>query len=421
MTFHTPYNRLRGGTVPMLNIRERATIERIVAKDALKFAFVVWLAMRLVLSAWGALVMATAPQVTYPNVVQHYPGVYVPGYDLHGFVLGLWNVHDTQNYISIAENGYASDPPFFTAFFPGYPLLIKVVGFILGGQSLLAALLITNISALFFFWYLYRLVEADYGQTIARRSLVISAVFPTSFFLFMGYTEAPLMAFAVAAFYYGRQHKWWLAGILAGCAALTKQPGVFLMLPLGYMYWRQYTAYKVKDRGVFLKKLQWAWLLLIPIAFLGYMAYSSFLVGDHAKGATELGAGEVFTPPGLPLIRAFLAINPDNLLLGPNLLDIGFTLLMIGLVVGVVLKMRANSFSLYSLPVAFISLCVTYSGTAYIRPEIDLPRRTLIIFPIFILLAITLPSARAFRYFVYLSMIVYLCLTGLFINWFFVS
>jgi hypothetical protein len=422
MGLHIAYDKKRGGTVPTLDISERSLIERIVAKDGLKFSFIVWLAVRLTLSAWGILVMTLARPDTYPNVVDHYPGAYVPNHDPFGYALGVWNVYDTQHYISIANNGYEKIPYFYTAFFPGFPLLIKLVSLLIGGQSLLAALLVTNISALIFFWYLYRLVEADYGQEVAKRAVIISAVFPTSFFLFMGYTESPLLAFTVAAFYYGRQQKWWLAGILAGCAALIKQPGIFLLLPLGYMYWRQYIAYRDKRRGaLFLKKLEWAWLLLIPIAALGYMTYRYLVLSTPSGGVADLGAGEQLTLPGLPLVRALLAIPANTPFFAANLLDIIFAVAMIVLVSALVIRTRSKMFALYSVPIALISLCVTYGDTLHIRPEIDMPRRILILFPIFIYLALALPSTRAFRYFAFASILGYLFLTGLFIDWFFVA
>src|SRR5437588_4552987 len=132
-------------------------------------------------------------------------------------------------------------------------MLIKAASFIFLGDTLFSSLVIANVGALVFFWFLYRLVEADYGPATARRAVILSAVFPTSFYLFLGYTEAPLLAFTVAAMYFGRQHKWWLAGIMAGCAALMKQPGVLLILPLGYMYWKQYITYnKKEERTIFL-------------------------------------------------------------------------------------------------------------------------------------------------------------------------
>jgi hypothetical protein len=419
---HLAYSRVRGGTSPMLDVHERSTIERIVAREGLKFGFIVWLAIRLAISLWAIVVMAISPHETYRNVISHYPGAYVPHYDVYGFALGVWNVHDTQHYISIAENGYGADPFFYTAFFPGYPILIKIFSVLIGGQSLLAALLITNVAALLFFWFLYRLVEADYGDTVAKRAVVISAVFPSSFFLFMGYNEAPLLAFTVAAFYYARQSKWWLAGLLAACAALTKQPGIFLILPLSYMYWRQYRGRNKLFTGERpLKGHEWAWLLLTPAASLGYIAFRYLLLSAPTNGVTDLGAGEELTLPGVPLLRALLVVHNGNQFFAANLLDITFAILMIVLVALVALRARSISFSLYSVPIALVSLCVTYSDTRYFRPEIDMPRRILILFPIFIFLAVALPSSRAFRLFVYASVTGYLCLVGLFLDWFFVA
>ncbi len=414
---HTGYSKVRGGTVPMLEVSERYTIERIVARDGLKFGFVVWLTMRIILSVWGFTVMSAAPSELYSVVAKHNPGVSLPSEDLYGYALGVWNIYDTQHYIHIADNGYESDPGYLTAFFPGYPMLIKVVSFLLFGQSLLAAVLVSNVAALIFFWYLYRLVDADYGEKVARRAVILSAVFPTSFYLFLGYTEAPLLAFTVASLYYGRQHKWWLAGLLAGCAALMKQPGVFLILPLGYMYWKQYVTYK--KASSFLRKLDWSWLLLGPIMAAGYMIYRYLNIATPITNAADLGAGESITIPGVPLARAFLALRPDNPVLTANILDLSFTLLMIGLVILTAYKIRSITYGLYSIVLALISLSVTWPYE--LRPEVDMPRRALIIFPMFICLALITEKTKTFRYVAITSFVLFLCLSALFINWVFVS
>src|SRR5215217_1221518 len=110
----------------MLDIRERHTIERIVARDGLKYAFIVWLAVRLVLSAWGPLIMMVAPEGSQAHVLRDYPDVVLPDRDFQGLTLGLWNIYDPRHYITIAESGYEADPGYLTAFFPGYPLLIKL-------------------------------------------------------------------------------------------------------------------------------------------------------------------------------------------------------------------------------------------------------------------------------------------------------
>jgi hypothetical protein len=401
----------------MLDIKERAIVERIVAKDALKFGFMVWLVVRITLSLWGALILTVAPPDSHAHVLRDYPDVALPERDLHGYTVGIWNVYDARHYVKIADEGYDSDPGYLTAFFPGFPLLIKIVSPLLLGHSLFASIIVANLSALIFFWFLYRLVEADYGEAVAKRAVILSAVFPTAFFLFMPYTEAPLLAFTTAALYYGRQHKWWLAGLLAGGAALVKQPGVFLTVPLGYMYWRQYVTYG--KASSFLKKMQWVWLLICPVAAFGYMAYRYLYIDTPLASPTDLGADESLVFPGVPLFKALLAIRPDNPLLAANLMEIGFTVLMIGLVVAAVLKMRSGTYGLYMLILAVISLCVTWPNE--LRPEADMPRRMLIIFPIFIYLALVTENRRVFRYVAYTSAALFLALSGLFVNWVFVS
>ncbi|MDQ6694007.1 MAG: glycosyltransferase family 39 protein, partial [Chloroflexota bacterium] len=354
---HISYDRRRGGTVPMLDVRERKHIEQIVAKDGLRFAFFVWLAIRIALSLWGWIVSSNTPDETYLHVHETYPGLVLPTDDLHGRTIGIWNIYDTYHYTTIAEKGYAPNPGYLTAFFPGYPLLIRAANLFIkaitqGDDYILAAVLVANLCALGFFWYLYRLVEADYGAEVARRAVILSAIFPTSFFLFIGYTEAPLLAFTVAALYYGRQHKWWLAGILSGAAALTKQPGVFLILPLGYMYWQQYVGYKKSP--IFLKKLQWAWLLLCPITAAAYSIYRYLYISAPLKSVTDLGASESISFPGVPLFNALRVARLDNPLLAANLMEIAFTLLMITLVAGCVFMMRSRTYTIYSVALAII-------------------------------------------------------------------
>ena len=411
------YNKIRGGTVPTLDISERSIVERIVARDALKFGFMVWLGVRIVLSLWGVLIMTVAPPESRQHVLRDYPDVVLPERDLAGYTIGIWNIYDARHYVKIADEGYESDPGYLTAFFPGFPLLIKLVSPVVLGNSLLAAIIVANLSALIFFWFLYRLVEADYGEAVAKRAVILSAVFPTSFFLFLPYTEAPLLAFSTAALYYGRQQKWWLAGLLAGGAALIKQPGIFLILPLGYMYCRQNVA---EGKGFsFLKKMQWLWLLAGPAAAFGYTAYRYFFINTPLAGPTDLGADDSLVFPGVPLFKALLAVRSDNPFLAANLMEIGFTIMMIGVVAAAVLKMRSGTYSIYMLALAIISLCVTWPNEW--RPEADIPRRMLIIFPIFIYLALVTAKLRAFRYITYASAALFLSLSGLFINWVFIS
>lgn len=419
------YSRIRGGTVPMLDIKERAVIEKIVAKDGLKLAFLVWLAVRIIMSVWGALVASQTPRATYDAVHKIYPWLALPNGDLSGYMLGIWNAWDTPHYVTIASQGYGVNPDYLTAFFPGFPIMTKIAGTLLFGNYLLGALIVANICCIIYLWYLYRLVEADYGEAVARRAVILGAIFPTSFYLFLGYTEAPLLAFTLAALYYARQQKWWLAGLLAGCAALTKQPGVFLVFPLVYMYLRQFfTDHSISRKSFIklLKKPRWAWLLLIPAAALSYYAYRYFFLQANITSANDLGADEIVTLVGVPFVDALRMMRPENPLLLANMMDTGFAVLMIGGVAGAILKIRSVTYSLYAVLIAAISLAITQSaGVSPFRPEEDMPRRLLIIFPIFIYMALVTQNKRVFQYVTVVSFVLFLALSGLFLNWFFVS
>src|SRR5205814_2900462 len=201
--------------------------------------------------------------------------------------------YDVRHYITIAERGYEADPSWLPAYFPGYPLLIKLVTPLLLGDSLLAALLIANACALAFLWYLYRLVEMDYGADVARRAVLFSAIFPSSFFLFMGYTEAPLLAAMVASVYYARRGNWWAAGLLAGAAAFIKQPGIFILVPLACIYWQQLRS----NKGALSlpQKLNWTWLLLAPLAALAYSLYRYFYIAAPLSGISDMGGAQILS------------------------------------------------------------------------------------------------------------------------------
>jgi Gpi18-like mannosyltransferase len=71
-------------------------------------------------------------------------------------ILASWNHWDAANYVRIAQFGYQT--PFDVAFFPLFPLLIKICAYVLGSWSyLLVGTIISNASllgALFVFYQL---------------------------------------------------------------------------------------------------------------------------------------------------------------------------------------------------------------------------------------------------------------------------
>src|SRR3989338_3679220 len=119
---------------------------------------------------------------------------------------------DGVHYLGIAKDGYAYQ--FTQAFFPFYPILIKLVSFLTFGNLLVAALLISNVAFLFGLIIFYKLVNKYYGERIALWSCLFLLSFPTSFYFGAVYTEGLFFLMIIAAFYLVEINKIWQASVI---------------------------------------------------------------------------------------------------------------------------------------------------------------------------------------------------------------
>jgi hypothetical protein len=190
--------------------------------------------------------------------------------------LAVWGYQAVDEPGSLTADGYASPNPgdvdLFIVFYPLYPWLVATLNALVH-DPVLAAFLVTTVASLFVGPLLRRVVAADLGETIGRRSVVFLLLFPTAYFLHIGYTEALFMALALGSFWFARTDRWWLAGLLAGLAALTRVNGLVLLPVLlveaGLQWWPQ-------------RRWRWSWLGigLVPIGFGVYLAVNLVVYGD---------------------------------------------------------------------------------------------------------------------------------------------
>ncbi len=143
-----------------------------------------------------------------------------------------WDRWDAQHYIYLSVNGYATsgDARNLIAFFPLYPAIISVVA-ATGLPARLAALLVSNLAGLAATILLFEVTRDQIGERPAWRAAALFTVFPTAYFLLVGYTEALFCALAFGAVLATRRKRWLLAGVLGGLAASTRITGLAL-LPL---------------------------------------------------------------------------------------------------------------------------------------------------------------------------------------------
>jgi len=154
-----------------------------------------------------------------------------------GYATDVWARWDSGWYLRIAEHGYASHEG-TAAFYPLYPGLVGVLGRVLAGHYLLAGLLISLVASLVAFVLLHRLAEERIGPDAALRAVLYLAVFPMSLFLQAVYAESLFLALALAAFVLAERGRFLPAAAAAGLALLTRPVGVALLPALALLAWR---------------------------------------------------------------------------------------------------------------------------------------------------------------------------------------
>jgi hypothetical protein len=193
------------------------------------------------------------------------PGAQNPADSLTGLLLSPARRWDSGWFLSVALGGYDVPEP-RTAFFPLYPLLIRVVGEPIDALGLagahafeVAGIVVSLVSFMAALYLLHRLVTLELGTAAADASVLLLALFPASFYFSAIYSESLFLALSVGCLYAARRGWWWQAGSLGALASATRSQGVLLLLPLAVMAWQ--------GRG------SWRALLLVPSGLLAYLAF----------------------------------------------------------------------------------------------------------------------------------------------------
>jgi hypothetical protein len=189
--------------------------------------------------------------------------------DLKDSFLNRWTQWDVDLFIEIAKYGYRGDPgrapdAGLPAFFPGLPMLIRAVHFVVPSWDL-SALLISLVAGAVAMITLARLGGAGTG-TKAVVALLLS---PYAVFLFAGYSEALFLAFALPAWLLARQRRWEPAVLCAMGAACVRVTGIFLAVAL-------IVEFLVADRRW--RLAPWLVMPFVPVA--AYTVYQWRRTGD---------------------------------------------------------------------------------------------------------------------------------------------
>ncbi|WP_280726382.1 glycosyltransferase family 39 protein [Kitasatospora sp. MAA4] len=204
----------------------------------------------------------------------------------------LW---DASWYQNIAQHGYAGTAPrpgpfgLYQpyAFFPVYPMLIRVVWWVGPLAVNYAALLVAWISALAAAWGVFAVGERLYNRRTGVIAAVLWGVTPYAVVESMAYSELAFSALAVWAMYAALTRRWVWAGVLASLAGLTRPTGVAVAAAIGIGGVAALAVQWWQDRrGVLPEEERLAWwrpllgAAIAPLGFVGFIAWVGWQKGS---------------------------------------------------------------------------------------------------------------------------------------------
>jgi hypothetical protein len=300
-----------------------------------------------------------------------------------GYGIDVWARWDSAFFLRIAEHGYDGTS---AAFYPLYPAAVALVGRLLDGQYVLGGVLVSLAACLGAFVLLYRLTEAKLGADNARRTVVYLAICPMALFLGAVYSESLYLLLAVAAFVLAERGRFLEAGVIAGLAILTRVTGVALLPALGLLAWPRRRA--LLELAVALPIAAVYPLVLWrqvgdPWAFWG----AQDLWHRHLSWAGPFGGA-------WDGVRALWAAAPSGAApMHASAVNIeGALALVVCVALTVVAWRRVGApYGLF----AALSLAIPLSLPSSRWPLLSLPRFALVIFPLFMALAVLGARPRA--------------------------
>ncbi len=313
---------------------------------------------------------------------------------------------DSAWYLEIAQFGYGY--PDQAAFFPLYPAIVSLAQPL--GPQLVLGLAVSSGCAIGALYLLHRLVEMDHDPADARAVVLIVAWFPSAIVLSAVYSEALFLLASIGSIYAARIGRWPLAGLAGALAAATRSSGVLLVIPLFILYLygpradrpRQGVGAGWRPRHRLTPDV--LWIALVPAGVIAYIAYLAVstgdplaafssqgewsrtlipLVGGIALGAWKAIAGVVELLPGMGTGGQTADGQVADLVAARDVILFGF-LVLAGWLVRESVRRLPAAYSAW----AITGLMLPLSVPALSEPLKSLPRFMLVLFPLWMALAL---------------------------------
>jgi len=307
------------------------------------------------------------------------------------FLFAPWYSYDAEYYVRIVKYGYQAGE-ITSGFHPLYPWTAKILDALLH-EPILSLLVVSSVSGLLLTLTFYQLAIKDHGPEIAGTATALFLCWPVTVAVFAPYTEALFLLFSVCCLLAARKGHYLVAGFAGALAALTRQQGIFLTLPLAWEIWES------SDRNwrTFIQQWRrWSATLIVPAGYALWIAYRALAINDVKPDFSsaqrfiysvmispshyQVFPDQQFLPPWTALWKATRILWHGGLhfsAYGDALLGAVFvTMLIFGW------RHLRTSYRIYSVAIVLVGL--SYHTGSLVNPYTALPRHLLLAFPIFI-------------------------------------
>ena len=181
------------------------------------------------------------------------------------------------------------------AFFPVYPMLVRVADVLLPGGDVFAGVVLNFLLGAAAVYVVGLLTRDLFGPRIAYRAMILMCFFPGSMALSLTYSEATLITVAAGCLLMLHRHQWLAAGVLAAIGSGTRPNGVGLIAACAVA---AFLAIR-HDR-------EWKSLVapvLAPIGFVSFQLYLRQRTGEWAWFRVQTEAWDEGTSFGLTAVQ----------------------------------------------------------------------------------------------------------------------
>lgn len=323
-------------------------------------AFVVWRVITLLVAGFSPIFLPVFG-AKFPYYHERLIATNLPHF------LWAFGNFDGVHYLGIAQSAYSAQ--FTQAFFPLYPLVIRIFSLLTFGNLFWSAFLLSNIFFLLALIVFYKLIARHYDQKKALWSVIFMLAFPTSFYFGAIYTESLFLLLTLCTFVLIDKKKYFLAAVTGFLATLTRLIGVFLGLIL-----------------LLFSKGKWRYLGagIVALGLLAYMLYLQVNFGNpiyFLTSQSEFGQGrdssKLILLPQVIFRYIKILLTTQGLLRLNAVFELTSTVFALAILAYSYKKVK-SSWLLFS----FLSVLLpTLTGTLA-----SMPRYILVAFPIYVVL-----------------------------------